>query len=97
MHAVLTRDYPDGRNLQIGRQPPLSSDKSRTHFPTLKRELGVEYEGMLFFDDSAWSDHCKMVEQNCQGVVTQTTPRGMQQVEWRNGLKKYAAANAERD
>jgi hypothetical protein len=31
VHDVLVRDYPDGRNLQIGRQAPLSSDKSRTY------------------------------------------------------------------
>jgi hypothetical protein len=24
--------------------------------------------------------------------VTQTTPRGMQETEWRNGLRKYAEA-----
>ena len=96
VHDVLTQDFSDGRNLQIGRQPPLSSDKSRTHFPALKRETGIPYEGMLFFDDSVWSDHCRMVEMNCKGVVTQKTPHGMTPAEWNNGLKKYAATYATR-
>lgn len=93
MFEVLTRGgFEDGRNLQIGRQKPLSSDKSRTHFPILKDATGVPYDEMLFFDDSMWSDHCRMVEANCPGVVTQRTPRGMQVAEWRNALRKFAAA-----
>jgi magnesium-dependent phosphatase 1 len=48
---------------------------------------------MLFFDDSAWSDHCAMVERACPGVVTQRTPRGMQPDEWRRGLTKFAQAS----
>jgi hypothetical protein len=35
-----------------------------------------------------------MVESACPGVVTQRTPRGMMEVEWRNGLRKYAATKA---
>ena len=81
-------------NLQIGRQAPLTSDKSRTHFPALRDGTGVPYDEMLFFDDSVWSDHCRMVEANCKGVVVQRTPRGMQEGEWRNGLKKFAASKA---
>ena len=77
-------------NLQIGRQAPLTSDKSRTHFPALRDGTGVPYEEMLFFDDSMWSDHCGMVEMNCKGVVTQRTPRGLQVLEWRNALRKFA-------
>ena len=34
--------------------------------------------------------HCAMVERACKGVVTQRTPRGMQEIEWRNGLRKFA-------
>ena len=107
VYDVLVRGFEDAPmqeppergpiNLQIGRQSPLSSDKSRTHFPTLQAATGVPYEQMLFFDDSAWSDHCAMVERACPGVVTQRTPRGMQVTEWRNGLRKYAAAAAARD
>ena len=100
VHDVLTRDFAadDSRsghpNLQIGRQPPLSADKSRTHFPALREATGVPYDEMLFFDDSMWSDHCAMAEANCPGIVTQRTPRGMQEAEWRNGLRKFAAAKA---
>jgi len=83
-------------NLQIGRQPPLSSDKSKTHFPALQAATGVPYEEMLFFDDSVWSDHCSMVERACPGVVTQRTPRGMQATEWRNGLRKFAQTRGQK-
>ena len=90
MHDVLSDGWADEINLQIGRSKPLSSDKSRTHFPILRDLTGVPYEGMLFFDDSNWSDHCGIVERNCPGVVTQRTPRGMTEFEWEQGLKKYA-------
>ena len=71
---------------------PLRSDKSKTHFPLLREATGIPYEQMIFFDDSNWSDHCRIVETNCKGVVTQRTPRGMQIGEWDNGLKKFAEA-----
>ena len=86
-------------NMQIGRTSPLSSDKSRTHFPILREKTGVPYHRMLFFDDSVWSDHCQMVALGCReeipnvgewGVVTQETPRGFMVSEWESGLKKFA-------
>lgn len=77
-------------NLQIGRTPPLSSDKSKTHFPRLRDLTGTPYEDMLFFDDSNWSDHCRIVGTNCKGVVTQRTPRGMTLVEFETGLQRWA-------
>ena len=103
VYDVLIRGFEDGPwqepaergpcNLQIGRQAVngLSSDKSRTHFPALQKLTGVAYDQMLFFDDSMWSDHCSMVARGCPGVVTQTTPRGLQTTEWKNGLRKFAA------
>lgn len=48
VYQVLTQgwEWPDGKalNLQIGRQPPLSSDKARTHFPILRDVTGVSYD-----------------------------------------------------
>ncbi|KAK7253793.1 Acid Phosphatase [Aureococcus anophagefferens] len=51
---VLCRGWPAGfeDHIKIGRAPPLSSDKSKTHFPLLREATGVDYDGMLFFDDS---------------------------------------------
>mmetsp|Transcript_16972 Transcript_16972/g.25544 ORF Transcript_16972/g.25544 Transcript_16972/m.25544 type:complete len:172 (+) Transcript_16972:114-629(+) len=48
---VLARGWDEGfdGNVWIGRTPPLSSDKSRTHFPLLRDATGVPYEGMVFF------------------------------------------------
>lgn len=88
---VLGRGWPKDfeGNVWIGRTKPLSSDKSRTHFPLLKEATGIDYDKMIFFDDSNWSDHCLMVHQNCPGVVTQRTPRGMQYSEWKLAFSNY--------
>ena len=89
------RDW--GRDVnQIGRQPPLSSNKSRTHFPFLRKETGIRYDRMLFFDDCNWGDHCGQVERGCKeedtglGPATVRTPNGLGEREWRLGLEKYA-------
>lgn len=77
-------------NVQIGRTPPLTSSKAKSHFPILQRETGVSYSKMLFFDDCNWDDHCANVERECVGVVTHRTPRGFQWSDWETGLSKYA-------
>ena len=94
LRDVLCRGHPEGLSdhIRIGRTPPLSSDKSKTHFPLIREATGIDYDGMLFFDDSNWSDHCAIVSRNCPGVVAQRTPRGLQYSEWVNGLKKFAEA-----
>ena len=94
LREVLCRGHPDGLSdhIRIGRTPPLSSDKSKTHFPLIREATGIDYDGMLFFDDSNWSDHCAIVSRNCPGVVAQRTPRGLQYSEFANGMKKFAEA-----
>lgn len=96
VRQVLARGFAPGfgGNLQIGRTPPLSSNKAETHFPILKRETGVPYNGMLFFDDCNWGDHCTKVARGCKGVVAQKTPHGMTEAEWAKGLKKFAEAHS---
>lgn len=91
MREVFNRGWEPGfeGHLQIGRSPPLSSDKSRTHFPILKAETGTGYEGMLFFDDCNWGDHCQKVAKACPGVVCVRTPRGLQMQQWEQGLSEY--------
>jgi len=95
---LLLRDW-GGRDVnQIGRQPPLSSNKAQTHFPRLKEATGVAFDRMLFFDDCLWGDHCAMVAQACreasgQGVVTVRTPSGLGEREWERGLKMYASSH----
>jgi len=94
---VLLRDW-EGRDVnQIGRQPPLSSDKSATHFPRLKEATGVAYDKMLFFDDCNWGDHCGKVSSRCKevngrGVVAVRTPSGLGESEWQQGLRRYQQA-----
>ena len=77
-------------NIQIGRTPPISSDKAKTHFPRIKKFTGIDYDGMLFYDDSNWEDNSTHVEENCPGVVAQRTPEGMTVAEFEAGLAKYA-------
>lgn len=48
---VFMRDHNGVDVNQIGRQPPLSSNKSRTHFPFLREKTGIRFDRMLFFDD----------------------------------------------
>lgn len=98
VREVLATGFPEGfdGNLQIGRTPPLSSNKSATHFPFLRRETGVPYDRMLFFDDCNWGDHCAAVANGCrevesgQGPVTVRTPHGLQVADWEDGMRAYA-------
>jgi magnesium-dependent phosphatase 1 len=94
--VVVGRDW-GGRDVnQIGRQPPLSSNKARSHFPFLRRETGIRYDRMLFFDDCNWDDHCGMVASQCKendtniGPATVRTPNGLRVTDWEKGLEVYA-------
>lgn len=76
---LLARGFEDigEGNVQIGRSAPLSSDKT-THFNLLRKNTGIEFDKMLFFDDCGWSDNCAVVERGCPGVTTMKTPNGKQ-------------------
>ena len=93
---VVGRDWNGVDINQIGRQPPLSSNKSATHFPILREKTQIRYDRMLFFDDCQWGDHCGQVERACKesgsgrGPVTVRTPYGLGADEWNAGLEKYA-------
>jgi magnesium-dependent phosphatase 1 len=93
---VVGRDWNGQDVNQIGRQPPLSSNKARSHFPFLKKLTGIRYDRMLFFDDCIWGDHCGMVSAGCresdtnQGPATVRTPNGLGIREWEKGLEEYA-------
>lgn len=53
---VVGRDW-DGVDVnQIGRQPPLSSNKAKSHFPRIRELTGIRYDRMLFFDDCNWGE-----------------------------------------
>ena len=47
---VVGRDWNGDDLNQIGRQPPLSANKSATHFPRLREFTRIRYDRMLFFD-----------------------------------------------
>eukprot|EP01082_Thalassiosira_pseudonana_P007627 g6670.t1 g6670 contig23:989471-990387(+) len=91
---VVGRDWNGDDINQIGRQPPLSANKSQTHFPILRELTKIRYDRMLFFDDCQWGDHCGQVERACKddgrSVVTVRTPFGLGVDEWAEGLSKYA-------
>ena len=92
MRDVFDQGWPASfeAHLQIGRTAPLTSNKSKTHFPILRKETGIPYHRMIFFDDCNWSDHVSMVMSACTGVVAQRTPRGLQVSEWEQALAMYA-------
>jgi magnesium-dependent phosphatase 1 len=93
---LLMRDW-EGKDVnQIGRQPPLSSNKAKSHFPRIHEMTGIRYDKMLFFDDCNWGDHCGMVARACKdpstgkSVVTHRTPNGLRETDWRKGLQLFA-------
>lgn len=92
MKQVFTKNWPCNNfgHIQIGRTFPLTSDKSNSHFPIISNNTNIPYIDMLFFDDCNWSNHCKLVESNCPGVVTVRTPNGIQKHEWLEGIQKYS-------
>lgn len=92
MRDAFAKGWPQGfeGNMQIGRSPPLSSDKASTHFPILRQETGVDYNDMVFFDDCNWGDHCANVERRCRGVVAQRTPSGLTIDDWNRALVEYS-------
>jgi len=95
---VFQRDWDSVDVNQIGRRPPLSSNKAQTHFPRLKAATGISYDRMLFFDDCNWGDHCGMVARQCReangkGVVTHRTPYGLKVSDWYKGLELYRQAH----
>lgn len=77
-------------NIQIGRSPPLSTSKARSHFPAIQRETGVAYNQMIYFDDCNWDDHCAEVASSCPGVITQATPHGITEREFLIAVQKYS-------
>lgn len=90
----------DGEDVnQIGRQPPLSSNKAQTHFPRIRKLTGIPYDKMLFFDDCNWGDHVGMVGRGCRegngrGVVGHRTPSGLSVSDWYKGLELYRKAQS---
>ena len=48
---VVKRDWEGEDVNQIGRRPPLSANKSTTHFPILRELTRIRYDRQLFFDD----------------------------------------------
>jgi magnesium-dependent phosphatase 1 len=99
MRDVFAKNWDEGfdGNIQIGRTPPLSSDKASTHFPILRRLTGIDYDKMIFFDDCLWGDHCGRVEAMCPGVIAVRTPDGLQHRSWKEALQRFAARAASRN
>jgi len=58
----------------------------RKHFERLKRDSGVSFDEMIFFDDSTWNTD----EIERMGVLCVFCPRGMTNDLWELSLKEYA-------
>ena len=69
--------WEDARNIRIGCTYPLSCNKSLSHFPLLRDSCIAPYDSMVFFDNCSDTNHCKAVQINCEGVLTQATPNGL--------------------
>jgi hypothetical protein len=87
MHILVTLETR-ARNPEC--VPTLTTSQCRQ----LKKESGIAYDDMLFFDDCNWGDNCGDVERGCPGVVTCKTPSGMSVQNWNDGLAKFAKAKA---
>ncbi len=85
---------------QIGRTPPLSADKARSHFPRLRAATGIPYHEMLFFDDCNWSDNCGNVAAHClepstgRGPSIRRTPDGLTELDWEEAVAAFAMVAA---
>jgi len=90
MREVFAQGWPVGfeGNIQIGRTPPLSSNKAATHFPILRELTGIDYVDMVFFDDCNWGDHCGAVSA-AHGVISQRTPRGLTRREFELCIRNW--------
>ena len=98
VRQVFSQGFPEGtENMQIGRTPPLSSNKAKTHFPFLQRATQVPYDNMLFFDDCNWSNHCAIVKNAFPAITCVRTPRGLQRREWELGLYNYAQVHRDQE
>ena len=93
IRKVLDKNWPqniiqNNHHCLIGNAGKLSEDKSTSHFPLLSKHTGIAYQDMIFFDDSNWTNHCKLVRERC-GVVTVRTPDGCQVEEWERGIEEW--------
>lgn len=66
-------------------------NKGRQHFPALKKESGVPFDSMLFFDDCTYGDNCGDVARGCPGTTCVRTPRGLTMELFQAGLDAWAS------
>lgn len=60
----------------------------RVHFEQLKKDSGVEYEDMLFFDN----EYSNIVDVGRLGVVCAYCPRGLSEGSWLQGMEAFQEA-----
>lgn len=60
---IVERDWQGQDVNQIGRQPPLSSNKAASHFPRLREITGIRYDRMLFMDDCNWGEGASLTRE----------------------------------
>ena len=75
---LVMRDWANQDVNQIGRQPPLSSNKAQSHFPRIREITGITYDKMLFFDDwyvgRSWIDDLCRVYECCLTNIVKKHP-----------------------
>ena len=60
------------------------------HFENIRKETGIPFSEMLFFDDCIWGDNVGDVVRQCPGVVGVRTPEGLTVEKWQEGLSIFA-------
>ena len=76
-------------HLQIGRRPPLSASKAKSHLPEIMRVSGISSSNTIFFDDCLQRDHIKEVEEILPRVTCVRVPEGLSIEKWEEGLKIF--------
>ena len=75
---------------EIGAFKEVYPGDKTTHFRNFKKDSGVEFHDMIFFDNE-WRN-CRDVAR--MGVVCVHTPDGMTTDKWEEGLRAFAEAKA---
>lgn len=79
----------DGTTLQecFGTRVEIAGESKAKHLERLRRQTGVEFEEMAFFDNERWN--IQDVSRKLPGVKCVYTPNGMTRKAWEDTLAKF--------
>lgn len=92
--ALKTFQVCDGKSMyDIGPYQEIYPGSKTRHFRVIHEQSKIPYSDMIFFDNERWN--CTDVSP--MGVTCIYTPNGMTDKVWKEGLAKFAAADATRN